>query len=69
MIELHYGVVRIEGQWAVIADGLRLGRYSDRMLAERLARRMADQAAGLPVTLHLQGECGELRREVHRPNG
>ena len=66
MIQVHYGVVRISGSWAVIAEGLRLDGYQTEAEAEQVARRMADQAAGLTVQLHLQGERGELRLEAHR---
>ena len=63
MIEVHYGVVQIDGQWMVISDGLRSGPYDSQESAERVARRMADQAAGLEVQLHLQDETGELHQE------
>jgi hypothetical protein len=63
MIEVHYGVVRIADRWMVIGHGLRLGPYDSKADAERMARRLADQAAGLPVRLHLQGEDGELHQE------
>jgi len=60
MIEVHYGVVLIEGRWMVISDGLRSGPYDSQEAAERVARRMADQAAGLEVQLHLQDATGVL---------
>ena len=63
MIEVHYGVVRIDGHWCVISLGMRLGSFDTKAQAEALARRMAAQAAGLPVQLHLQDERGELRCE------
>ena len=63
MIEVHYGVVRIEGAWRVISQGLRLGRFETREQALRVMDRMAAQVAGLPVDLHLQDETGELRHE------
>ena len=63
MIEVHYGVVQIDGRWTVIGEGLRLGSYDTPAEAEEVASRMAAQAAGLPVQLHLQNEAGELRRE------
>jgi hypothetical protein len=66
MIEINYGVVRIDGQWMVISVGLRLGPYPTEAQAEEVARRMADQAAGLNVALHLQDEVGQLRRESQR---
>ena len=65
MIEVHYGVVRIDGKWTVISEGLRLGGYDTPGQAEEVARRMADQAADLPVQLHLQDERGEMHREAH----
>lgn len=65
MIEVHYGIVRIEGRWSIIGEGLRFGSFQTRAEAETVARRMADQAAGLPVQLHLQDDAGELRRERH----
>ena len=63
MIEVHYGVVQIDGQWMVISDGLRSGPYDSQEAAEQVARRMAEQAAGLEVQLHLQDEAGELHQE------
>lgn len=63
MLEIHYGVVQIEGEWMVIAEGLRLGRYPTEAAAELVARRMADESAGLEVQLHLQDAAGELHRE------
>ena len=66
MIEVHYGVVRIDGAWTVISKGMRLGRFDSRVEAEEVARRMADQAAGMPVQLHLQDERGELHLEQAR---
>ena len=65
MIEVHYGVVQIEDQWMVISEGLRWGPFDTRAEAEHLAHRMADQAAGLDVQIHLQDETGELHRETH----
>ena len=65
MIEVQYGVVRIKDRWTVISQGLRFGSYDSEAQAEQVARRMADQAAGLPVQLHIQDELGALRREVH----
>jgi hypothetical protein len=67
MIEINYGVVQIDGGWMVISVGLRVGPYSTEAEAEEVARRMADQAAGLEVQLHLQDELGELRQESQRP--
>jgi hypothetical protein len=66
MIEINYGVVRIEGGWMVISAGLRIGPYATEPEAEEVARRMADQAAGLKVELHLQDEVGQLHRESQR---
>jgi hypothetical protein len=66
MIDINYGVVQIEGAWTVISAGLRIGPYATEAEAEEVARRMADQAAGLKVDLHLQDELGELRRESRR---
>jgi len=64
MIHVHYGVVRIEGTWRVISDGLQLGAFDTREDAEALARRMAEAApGGVPVHLHLQNDDGELHRE------
>ncbi len=65
MIQVQYGVIRIEDHWTVISQGLRFGRYDTEAEAEQVARRMAEQAAGLPVQLHIQDERGELRRETH----
>ena len=66
MMSVQYGVVRIDGRWTVISQGLRYGSYETGAEAEQVARLMADQAA-LPVELHLQNEAGELRREQHVP--
>lgn len=63
MIEVHYGVVQIDGHWMVISDGLRAGPYDSQEAAEAAVRRMADQAAGLEVQLYVQDELGELRHE------
>ncbi len=63
-MEIHYGVVQIEGQWMVISDGLRSGPYETQEIAEQTARRMADQAAGLDVQLHVQDQSGELHHET-----
>ncbi len=63
MLEIHYGVVQIDGDWMVISEGLRSGPYPTEAQAERTARRMADEAAGLKVQLHLQDAAGELHRE------
>jgi hypothetical protein len=63
MIEIAYGVVLIENHWMVISHGLRLGPYPSRTEAEEVARRMADEASGLEVQLHLQDEAGELHQE------
>ena len=65
MIEVHYGVVRIDGRWIIISEGLRFGSYDTAAEAEQMARHIADQAAGLPVQLHLQNDAGEVRREQH----
>ncbi len=64
MIKVHYGVVRFEEAWSVISEGLRLGAYATQAEAEEVARRMAAQAADLPVTLHLQDEDGRLTRST-----
>lgn len=66
MKEIHYGVVQIDNQWMVISKGLRTGPFDDHDAAERVARRMADQAAGLEVQLHIQTQNGELRSEWQR---
>jgi hypothetical protein len=67
MINVQYGVVRIDGRWTIISEGLRFGSYDTGAEAEQVARLMADQAAGVPVLLHLQDETGELHRERHAP--
>jgi len=64
-MEIHYGVVQIDGHWMVISDGLRSGPYESQEIAEQTAHRMAEQAAGLDVQLHLQSESGELHHEAH----
>ncbi len=63
MIEIHYGVVQIEGEWMIISEGLRAGPYASDSEAREVAQRMAGEAAGLEVSLHVQTETGELRRE------
>jgi hypothetical protein len=65
MISVQYGVVRIDGRWIVISEGLRFGSYDTSAEAEQVARLMADQAPGVPVQIHLQNEMGELHREEH----
>jgi hypothetical protein len=67
MIEVHYGVVRFNQTWSIISEGLRLGAYATQAEAEEVVRRMAAQAADLPVTLHLQDETGLLTSAV-RPS-
>jgi hypothetical protein len=64
MIEIHYGVVQIDGQWMVISEGLRTGPYPTDDEAREVAQRMAAEAAGLTVHLHVQGETGALHREA-----
>jgi hypothetical protein len=66
MMNVQYGVVRIDGHWTVISQGLRYGAFDTSAEAEEVARSMADQAA-VPVQLHLQDESGQLRREDHTP--
>ena len=63
MIEVHYGVVQIEDRWTIISEGLRLGSYDTKADAEDVVRRMVDQAAVLPVQLHLQDEDGSFHRD------
>jgi hypothetical protein len=63
MMEVHYGVVKIGDEWMIISQGLRSGHFATQHEAEQVARRMADQASGLPVQLHLQNELGELHAE------
>ncbi len=69
MIKVQYGVVRIDGRWTVISEGLRFGSYDTSAEAEQVARLMADQAPVTPVQIHLQNEAGELHREDHMPAG
>jgi hypothetical protein len=64
MADVDYGVVQQDGLWRIIGQGLRFGAYKDRASAERAARRLARQSAGLPVRLHLQNEAGELEPPV-----
>jgi len=63
VIEVHYGVVRIDSRWNVISEGLRLGPYDTAEEAEKVARQLAAQAPDVPVRLHLQDETGQLRQE------
>ena len=65
MLEIHYGVVQIEGEWFIIGEGLRTGPYPSQDEAEQVARGLAEEAAGLEVQLHVQDISGELRREPH----
>ena len=62
MLDLNYGVVQIEGRWTIIGRGLRFGAWATAAEAQAAARRLADQAAGLPVSLHLQDPSGQLHR-------
>jgi hypothetical protein len=66
MLEIHYGVVQIDGQWMIISEGLRHGPYATDAEAQDAARRMAAEAAGMDVSLHLQDEHGVLRHEPVR---
>ena len=65
MIEVHYGVVRIDGRWTIISEGLRFGSYDKAAEVEQIAQHIADRAAGLPVQLHLQNDAGEVRQDQH----
>lgn len=67
MADVHYGVVHQDGAWTIIGENLHFGRYLSRSAAERAARRLAKQSAGLPVQLHVQDESGELRPPAHLP--
>ncbi len=60
MLDLNYGVVEIAGRWTIIGQGLRFGSFATAAEAEAVARKMAEQAAGLPVQLHVQDAWGEL---------
>jgi hypothetical protein len=62
MLDLNYGVVEIAGRWTIIGQGLRFGSFDTAAEAESVARRLAEQAAGLPVQLHVQDAWGELIR-------
>jgi hypothetical protein len=64
MLDIHYGVVQIDGQWMVISEGLRAGPYATDAEAREVAQRMAAEAAGLDVSLHVQDERGVLRHEL-----
>ena len=62
MKEVHYGVIRQNGVWTILGNGLRFGAYETQKGAEEIARRLAGVSSGLlPVRLHLQDETGELR--------
>ncbi len=69
MIQVHYGVVRFNQSWSIISEGLRLGAYATQAEAEEVVRRMAAQAADLPVTLHLQDENGLLTSAAYEDAG
>jgi hypothetical protein len=47
----------------IISKGLKLGGYDTKADAEDVVRRMVDQAAGLPVQLHLHDEDGSFHRD------
>ena len=64
MIEIHYGIVRIDDQWMIISEGLRAGPYATDTEAREVAERMAAEAAGLDVSLHVQSVTGELHHET-----
>ena len=63
MMEVHYGVVKADGKWTIIGQGLRTGHFETPSEAQRVARRMADHASGLPVHLHFQDETGGFQSE------
>ncbi len=62
MSNINYGVVQIDGHWVIIGEGLRYGSYADRGEAEEAARRLAQQAGGLPAQLHFQDDTGQLQK-------
>jgi hypothetical protein len=63
MLEIHYGVVQIDGQWMIISEGLRTGPFTTDAEAREVARRMAAEAAGMTVSIHVQDKRGVLRQE------
>ena len=70
MIEIHYGVVQIGGQWMVISEGLRSGPYATAAEADEVARRMADQASGLAGSAVVQTDgTGETSPSELKPGG
>lgn len=62
MTEVHYGVVRVGEDWAIIGDHLRFGHYPTRDLAQAAAVRLAQQASGvgLSVHMHFEDDSGQL---------
>lgn len=62
MLDLHYGVVEIQGRWTIIGDGLRFGAFETSEQAQDVARRLADLVVELPVHIHVQDGFGQLRR-------
>ncbi|RAK56571.1 hypothetical protein [Phenylobacterium deserti] len=62
MADVHYGVVQQNGAWTIIGDHLKFGRYRRRSAAIRAARRLGETSSGLAFQLHVQDECGQLRR-------
>ena len=67
MLDLNYGVVEIQGRWAIIGQGLRFGAFATSEEAQAAARRLADQAVGLPVHLYVQDNTGQLQRSPLQP--
>lgn len=67
MLDLNYGVVEIQGRWSIIGRGLRFGAFATSEEAQAAARRLADQAVGLPVHLHVQDQTGQLQRAPLQP--
>lgn len=62
--EVHFGVVRLEGQWTIIGQNLKTRTFETREAAEDAARRFADVIIGRSVTIHSQGSDGELKRTL-----
>ena len=60
MKAVHYAAVRFADRWKLVGKGLRWGDYSTLDEALAAARRMAEEAGGLGLEVHLY---------AHRANG
>jgi hypothetical protein len=64
MTGIAYGVVRLGDRWSIIAPHIRFGDFEDRQSAVAAAERLARQAGGVDVDLHVQDQFGRLHTRV-----